>query len=127
MSFDPRPYVDGILARNEAERAAVRSRTESAMREARLLAEGILRADPDVKAVILFGSLAEGGPKRLDFDIDLALDGGDAYKAMDVTEESSFDVDVVSLRLLPPHVRERIAAKGIVLARRDSLGAKLTT
>lgn len=118
MKFDPGPFVERILARNEEERIAIRARAERALQEAGILAERILQADPDVKAVILFGSLAESGPKRLEFDIDIALDGGDPYKAMDITEDSAFDVDVVSLRLLPAHVRERIAAKGVLLATR---------
>ncbi len=116
MKFDPRPYAEHYRAENEAELRAIRERASAALSEARDIAERILREDSGVRAVILFGSLAEEGPRRKDFDIDLALDGGDLYKAMDSVEDSAFDVDVVRLDRLPEHVRARINARGIVLA-----------
>ena len=117
MKFDPRPYAEHYRAENEAELRAIRDRASAALAEARCLAERILREDSGVRAVILFGSLAEDGPRRKDFDIDLALDGGDLYKALDSVEDSAFDVDVVKLERLPPHVRARVDARGIVLAK----------
>ena len=117
MKFDPRPYAEHYRAENEAELRAIGERASAALAEARRLAERILRADTGVRAVILFGSLAEDGPRRKDFDIDLALDGGDLYKALDSVEDSGFDVDVVKLERLPAHVRARIDARGIVLAK----------
>jgi predicted nucleotidyltransferase len=120
MRFDLRPYVEHYRRENEKERLAISTRVATAMVEARRMAEEILAADPEARAVILFGSLAEGGPRRIDFDIDLALDGGDSYKAMDITESSAFKVDVVELDHLPEHVRVRIRARGKVLAERHS-------
>lgn len=93
MKFDPQPYAEHYRAENEAELSAIRERVSAALAEARSLAERILREDAGVRAVILFGSLAEEGPRRKDFDID-----------------------VVRLDRLPPHVRARINARGIVLA-----------
>jgi len=115
MSFDPRPYAEGIRRQNDKEREDIAKRHKDAMVEARRVAEEIKRHDPEVRSVILFGSVARGEPTRLDFDIDLALDGGDAYRAMDITMDSAFHVDVVELRLLPERVRERIAREGIRL------------
>jgi hypothetical protein len=54
--------------------------------------------------------------RKKDFNIDLALNGGDVYKALDVTEGSPFDVDLVRLDRIPVHLRARIEARGIVLA-----------
>jgi predicted nucleotidyltransferase len=116
MKFDPGPYAAHYRAENEEERRRTMSRYDAALEEARHLARRIKEMDSSVRSVILFGSMAEGLPRNPDFDIDIALDGGDAYRAMDVTEESPYEVDVVELRLLPPHVRKRILAKGIVLA-----------
>jgi hypothetical protein len=113
MNFDPGPYIAYYNARNEEERRAIRARAGEALKEARRLAGEIKSADPEVHAVILFGSLAEEGPRRLDFDIDLALQGGDVDKAMDVVDKSPFDVDVVDFDLLPAHIQARIRAKGI--------------
>jgi predicted nucleotidyltransferase len=120
MSFDPRPIAAHYRARNEAELQAIRKRADAARKEARRIALRIRRADPGVRAVILFGSLAEEGPRRLDFDIDLALDGGDVYRALDSTEDSPFEVDVVRLDRLPEHVRERIRARGIFLSQENA-------
>ena len=116
MNFDPRPYAEHYRAMNAAEKKEIRERVVEAHLEARRLAAGILKADPTVVSVILFGSLTEGSPRRKEFDIDLALDGGDLYKALDLTEESTFHVDVVRLDLLPEHLRARIQARGVVLA-----------
>ena len=116
MNFDPRPFAAHFRARNEAELQAAHTRADAALKEARRLALRIRQADPGVRAVILFGSLAEEGPRRLDFDIDLALDGGDVFKALDSTESSPFEVDVVRLDLLPEHVRARIRARGVLLS-----------
>jgi len=118
MSFDPRPFVEHYRAENEAERRATRDRAAAALEEARRLAKRMLQEDSGVRAVILFGSLAEEGPRRKDFDIDLALDGGDLYRALDAAEDSAFDVDVVRLDRVPEHVRARIEARGIVLSGR---------
>lgn len=73
----------------------------------------------DPRPVCLRGgaSVLSAPPTRLDFDIDLALEGGDIYQAMDVAEGSEFPVDLVELRLLPPRMRERILAGGVVLVR----------
>ena len=67
--------------------------------------------------MILFGSVAAGSPSREDFDIDLALDGGDSGIAMDIADESEFEVDIVSLDLLPEGMRRMVEARGVELWR----------
>ena len=105
-----------LSGQQQAELQAIRTRADAARIEAQRLALAIHKADPRVRAVILFGSLAEGGPRQLDFDIDLALDGGDVDRALDLTESSPFEVDVVRLDLVPEHVRARIRARGVILS-----------
>jgi predicted nucleotidyltransferase len=112
MSFDPKPYAEGIMRLNAIEEERIREKAILAREEARRLASEIRERDGAVRSVFLFGSLAEGGPRRLDFDIDLALDGGDLYRALDITEESSFPVDLVDLRLVPPELAARIREFG---------------
>lgn len=112
MSFDPEKYAVGWRAANERERAEIDERAEKARSEAWRLATLIGERDEAVRAVYLFGSLARGVPARLDFDIDLALDGGDTYKAMDAVADSEFEIDVVDLALLPAWTRERILESG---------------
>lgn len=116
MKFDPGPFVEHYRAEATAELVAIRERAASALAEARRIAERIRRSDTAVRRVVLFGSLAEGGPRRKDFDIDLAIDGGDVFRAMDAVEGSPFEVDIVCLDRLPAHVRDRIETRGVVLA-----------
>ena len=118
MPFDPRPFVAHHRAEAEAERKAIQERAALALEEAHRIAKSIESGDPAVRRVILFGSLAEAGPRRLDFDIDLCLDGGDLYRAMDAADDSPFEVDIVRLDLLPQHVREHIQTRGRPLAGR---------
>ena len=115
MTFDPRPYVEGLKRANEAEKAATLERVAQAKAEARSVAEKIGALDHDVHRIYLFGSLAEGNPTHLDFDIDLAMVGGDVLVAMEAVEESEFSVDIVELKLLPRHLQQRIQSEGIVL------------
>lgn len=116
--FDPEIYARGIreLNRREAERFA--ERLERARGEAARLGRAILDADAGVRRVFLFGSVAGGEPRSEHFDIDLALDGGDVYAAMDVGESSEFEVDLVELTLLPEDFRASVLAQGIVVAER---------
>lgn len=107
MIFEPKSYAEGIRRANEAEELAILERASLARDEARRLAAEIRSGDRTVRAVFLFGSLASEGPRRLDFDIDLAIDGGDLYQALDIVETSSFKVDLVDLA----HVSEAIAAR----------------
>ncbi len=118
MPFDPERYAAGLREANRRERERIGERATQAREEAARLARAITDADPEVQAVYLFGSLAEGDPRHLDFDIDLAIDGGDVYAAEAVTEQSAYAVDVVALDRVPAHVRERVEQHGRVLYRR---------
>jgi predicted nucleotidyltransferase len=112
LTFDPRPYAEGIRRRNEEELEEIRSRASLAREEALRLARAIREADAGVTSVILFGSLAQGEPKRLGFDIDLALEGGDLYRALDIVQESPFRIDLVDLALLGEEMAARIRMDG---------------
>jgi predicted nucleotidyltransferase len=115
MDFDPRPYVDHYRSENDAELREIRERAAAAIEEGRRIAHRIRRADPDVREVILFGSLVEDGPRRKDFDIDLAISGGDVFKAMEAAEDSPFEFDIVCLERLPAHIRDRVLKSGVAL------------
>ena len=117
MKFDPEPFVRRIRKDNAVEKEKIRERQEEAILEAERLAKTIMAADPEVRRVFLFGSLAEGMPRNPHFDIDLAMDGGDIHKAMDLSEDSPFAVDIVELAGLPEHIRKRVLEKGRELPR----------
>jgi len=112
VKFDPEPFVRRIRKDNAVEKEKIRERQEEAILEAERLAKTIMAADPEVRRVFLFGSLAEGMPRNPHFDIDLAMDGGDLYQAMGITEDSAFKVDIVELDSLPEHIRKRVLEKG---------------
>lgn len=119
MSFDPRPYISGLRRRNDEEQREIAERARVAVGEAKRVADAIIQRDLDVRRVFLFGSLASGSPRHLDFDIDLALDGGNVLDALDITELSAHSIDIVDFQLLPEHVRAATLANGIVLAARE--------
>ena len=118
MPFDPNRYAIGLRRENERERERIRELAQRARMEARRLASEMGEADAGVRAVHLFGSLATGEPRNLNFDIDLALDGGDVFSAQEVAESSSYEVDVVSLERLRPELRTLILETGEVIYRR---------
>ncbi len=120
MSFDPESYAAGIRKLNAAERTRIEACMERARGEAERLAAAILEKDSGVRRVILFGSVATGAARSEDFDIDLALDGGDVHAAMDLTEESAFRVDLVSLARAPAAMRQAILDRGIVIGERSA-------
>ncbi len=119
MPFDPRSYAAGLRRLNRREQERTAQRAVDARRVATQLAQHIGAQDPAVKRVYLFGSLNGGVPRNSDFDIDLALDGGDVLRAMELAEESDFLVDVVSLQRLPTHVARKITNDGTILYHRS--------
>lgn len=119
MTFDAKSYAHGIKRLNQKEAEQIRVRVQAARVEAGRLAMAIKNAattDPGRQArIYLFGSLAEGEPARIDFDIDLALEGCDVYAAMDLAATSLFEVDLVDMDRLPASMRRRILDRGIPL------------
>jgi len=76
--------------------------------------------DPEVLAVVLFGSVARGeATARSDVDVCLVLDGAGvsrrrrAEKRLDYLAEADLDVQV--FRDLPLYIRTRVLAEGRVL------------
>ena len=119
MPFDPKAAAARVRSRNRREEKEITNRAIKATEIARKLAMKIGAGDSGVKRVLLFGSLAEGMPRTLDFDIDLAIDGGDIYLAMDVTEGCEMKVDLVDINRVADHIRKRIETKAIELFRSD--------
>lgn len=115
-------------ARNLADRAVARAREDQARREARRdagrraavrLAEA-LAAEPGVRRVILFGSLAgPGGLVHEDSDIDLAVEGLPAARQEAVgwrlEDLAGMPVDLVRLEDAAPGLRASIESDGETL------------
>jgi predicted nucleotidyltransferase len=89
---------------------------------ARLVARA--KADPDVLAVLLFGSRARGdASSSSDFDVCLVLAGEPrsdrdrAEKRLEYLAEGGLDVAVY--QSLPLHIRSRVLKEGVVLYARN--------
>ncbi|MFP4210654.1 MAG: hypothetical protein ACOC2V_06535 [Alkalispirochaeta sp.] len=119
--FDPRPFADGLRKRNEEERRRTAIRAEEARREASALAARISRL-AGIRRIYLFGSLLADIPSNPDFDIDIAIEGGDIYQAMAVCEGSTWRVDVVDVERVTESVSEAIRSTGRLLYPLDAHG-----
>lgn len=107
-----------VEAEHERNRAAMRDREERLRRartEAKRLAAELARLDPAVREVWLFGSVAHGRPGREQFDIDLAIEGGDAISLYARLPNSEFDVDIVDLENVGDQFREMVKQTGVQL------------
>ena len=116
---DSEKLIQGIIDAEkrrlaEAE-AKLKTRIGEAHREAHRLAREFAAADPALKKVILFGSLAEGRVRSEHFDIDLAVDSDRHLELVSIGLDSAFPVDVVELNTLPDAIRRRVIEKGEVL------------
>ncbi|MFW5994530.1 MAG: nucleotidyltransferase family protein [Spirochaetia bacterium] len=118
MPFNAERYASGLRRANEIERNTSTERARAARKAAVRLAERIAAADPHVSRIYLFGSLLNETPANPDFDIDLAIEGGDILAAIERCEEEDFKVDVLALERLPAHVQERIRHEGRLLVSR---------
>ena len=72
---EPRAQIpEGNIARTE-------ERYKAALTEVDRLVARFRAIDPDLRRIVLFGSLAHGVPRKPDFDIDLSLEGVEYYGA----------------------------------------------
>lgn len=113
--FDPSPYADNLAKLNAHEEAQLQERLSLARTEASKIAKKIAAADASILGIYLFGSTATGNVKSLNFDIDLAIEGGSSALAMEAAASSHFAVDIVDFAQLPSHIKERILLEGIKL------------
>lgn len=74
---------------------------------------GLFRdADPQLRAVVLFGSLAHGTPRSPHFDIDLAVDSNRYWELLGIALDQPIPVDLIDFPRASPHIRDRISAEG---------------
>jgi len=80
----------------------------------RLVAQ-IRAVDPDVRRIVLFGSLAKNSVKRPSFDIDLAVDSDHYTRLIDIALDSEFKVDLVDLACCSRYVAAAVEQHGVEL------------
>lgn len=97
-SFNVDEVVQRFNEENDRENRRLLERRAAAEREGIRLAERLREADPNIRRIWGFGSVFEiSRPFTFDSDIDLAIEGGDILTLYSVTEDSSFDVDLVDI------------------------------
>jgi predicted nucleotidyltransferase len=116
-----RAIADRARRRADRERAERTRLIETRLAEARGEIERLVadfRAhDPDLRRVVLFGSIARGRVKRPSFDIDLAVDSDRYLELVDVALDSSFDVDLFDLTWCSDYVRDAVERYGVEVYR----------
>lgn len=116
-------FLRGIARRRSAEarRAAERAgrlrreRRAAGLAEARRLAQRFAAVDPDLRQVVLFGSLATGEVGDRQPDIDLAVESSRYLQLVAIALDSRFKVDVVDLAAARPAIRQAVARRGKVI------------
>ena len=106
-------------ARRVAKERTIKSRLAEAHEEIERLIAAFRRADPALGTVILFGSVARGVVRRVDFDIDIAVDTNCYFELMEVAERSDFSVDLIDLAYCSPYVRYAVETDGVELYPHD--------
>lgn len=115
-----KPYIDGLVAREQQRRRRLRQRAEEAMQVARQAAN-FLRSRYRVTGVWVFGSLLEPKYFHEHSDIDLAVEGlhPDAYlKAWALLNggapevNSKFEIDLVTPEECRPAIWASVESEG---------------
>ena len=94
------------------------ARLSIAREEARQLAQRFAEEDPELRQVILFGSLATGEIGDREPDIDLAVESPRYLSLVAIALDSRFKVDVIDLATARPAILEAVARDGEILHER---------
>jgi predicted nucleotidyltransferase len=104
--------------RAQSKRLAERKeRLTKARLEVKRLVHSLLSEEPDITAIILFGSVARGDVSSPDFDIDLGVRCPPErfLRLFSAVSDSSFHVDLVDLDAVDNKVQRSIRREGVVL------------
>lgn len=113
-------FLRGIARRRRAEarrgaHQAERLRWQwqaAGLAEAQRLAQDFAAVDPELRAVVLFGSLATGEVGNRPPDIDLAVESSCYLQLVAIALDSRFKVDVIDLATARPAIRQAVARHG---------------
>ncbi len=90
------------------------------MVEVQRLIKEFRNRDPELKRIVLFGSLAGEEPRNPNFDIDLSFEGRELYACTAIALNSCFKVDLVDYRSLPDFMQVEIDTHGKILYETDT-------
>ena len=88
--------------------------------EAHRLTRCFAEADPDLRTVVLFGSLATGDLGNREPDVDLAVDSPRYLRLVSIALDSPFKVDIVDLPNASPVISRAVEHHGKVMYERES-------
>ena len=114
-----REMARNFEARWGERRKRIAERSTRAREEAMRLTKRFRQRDPELRQVVLFGSLAHGGVSAHErFDIDLAVESDHYLALVGEALDSEFDINVVDLRNVWKAILEEIETFGEVLYER---------
>lgn len=73
IGFDPGPFRQGLAKRERKRLQACAARMGKAREFLPMIRLAFLEIDPELRIIVLFGSLARGIPRRVNFDIDIGV------------------------------------------------------
>ena len=120
MGEDISPYVETIRRRMARETRRREQLVERSGREIESLVTDFRKIDPDIRKIVLFGSLATQTVRSSSFDIDLAVDCTRTRYLEIVSRalDSPYSVDVVEMVAAPKFIRDSVERYGQVLYER---------
>jgi predicted nucleotidyltransferase len=107
--------ADRIRSRESKAESRRKARIDAALAEARRLTRRFREEDPELRRVILFGSLATGEVGDREPDIDLAVESSRYLRLVSIGLDSPFEVDVVDLGTARKAIVEAVHRDGKVL------------
>ncbi len=99
---------------------ALKARTDRARDRLASLVQQICDVDPDIRRIVLFGSLSEEtGFSSMTSDIDVAVDSDRYLEIVARVSDPEVPVDVIDLRTARKAIRHEIDSRGEVLYERS--------
>ena len=113
-------FIEAIAAaenrRNAAHRRSLERRRDALRSEALRLVPLLLKCDPGITRILLFGSVLPRRRLRADSDLDLAVEGCTRFsECLRLVEQSDWPVDLVEWETLSEPFRNVVARDAEVL------------
>ena len=119
-----RGVAEGLKARerHRAEHAprVRQERRAAGLAEAHRLAKRFAEVDPELRKVVLFGSLATGDLRDRQPDIDLAVESPQYLRLVSIALDSPFKVDLIDLPNAGPVIARAIEQHGRIIYEREN-------
>jgi len=115
QGFDPKPYRQGMKNRAEKGRLETERRATEARDFLPIIREAFLAIDPDLRRLVLFGSLARGIPTSEHFDIDLGVRSDKYLKLVAWSLNQEWKIDVIDLDAVDGSILDGIESQAEII------------